>query len=118
MSNIKENIVIFILPFSLSILSVILALYILPINCTLFVSNSPGPQTCHTIELTKDGKFIPNNCLEGYCRCLEGYCRDLSSEKAATLIFSFGILLFFLPPTLKIFSEFQSKEIEQIKLSD
>jgi hypothetical protein len=111
MSKIREIIQVFVIPFSLSILCMFYALYVLPENCSLFVSNAPRPQSCHTLELTKDGKLIPDNCLDDFCQ-------DLSSETTATLIFCFGILLFFLPPILKMYSEFQSQEKEQIKLFD
>jgi hypothetical protein len=110
MGKTKEIILIFVIPFSLSILCMFYALYVLPENCALFVSNAPGPQSCHTVEFTKDGKFIPDNCLDDFCQ-------DLSSETTATLIFCFGILLFFLPPILKMYSESQSQETEQIKLT-
>ncbi len=108
MSKINEIIPVFIIPFSLSILCMFYALYVLPENCSLFVSNVPGPQSCHTLFM-KDGKLVADEC--------EGYCQDLRSETAATFIFSFGILLFLLPPILKMYSESKSKEIEQIKLT-
>jgi hypothetical protein len=110
MSKTKEIILIFVIPFSLSILCMFYALYVLPENCSLFVSNVPGPQMCHTIQISDDGKLSPDNCLESFCQ-------DLSSETTATLIFSFGMLLFFLPPILKMYSESQSQETEQIKLT-
>jgi hypothetical protein len=109
MSKIKEIIPVFVIPFSLSILSMFFALWILPKNCSLFISNVPGPQMCHTIQISDDGKLSPDNCLESFCQ-------DLSSETSASLIFSFGMLLFFLPPILKMYSESQSKKIEQIKI--
>jgi hypothetical protein len=79
-------------------------------NCSLFVSNVPGGFSCDGITFSKDFKVVSNDCIQGYCQ-------DLSSETAATLIFCFGMLLFFLPPILKMYSEFQSQETEQIKLT-
>jgi hypothetical protein len=111
MSKKKEFTLVFVIPFLIAILSMIFALWILPKNCSLFISNSPGPQMCHTIEFTKDGKFIPSNCHEGYCQ-------DLRLETAATFIFSFGVLLFFLPAVLYIYREFHGEQAEKIKLFD
>jgi hypothetical protein len=110
MSKIKEIILVFVIPFSLSILCMFYAIHVVPKNCSLLVSNAPGPQSCHTIQISDDGKVIPDDCLDHFCQ-------DLRSETSASLIFYFGVFLFFLPPILKIYSEFQSKEIERIKLN-
>jgi hypothetical protein len=68
-------------PFALSVCCITFALWLLPENCQLFISNVPGPQMCHTIPF--DG--------------CDSFCKDTPTEFISSIIAGIGIGLFFVP---------------------
>jgi len=99
----KEIIVSGISPLVLSIFCIILAIWILPENCTLFVSNVPGPQMCHTIP-------SPPGC--------DSFCKDGKTESIATIAAIFGICLLFLSIIIFNMAKLRNHPVRQTKLFD
>lgn len=92
-----------IIPCCLGILFIISALWLLPENCRLFISNVPGPQMCHTIP------------MPDYC---DSYCEDMQGEFVASIIAGIGIGLFFIPAIIYFLvnSRKRSSTFEQYEL--
>jgi hypothetical protein len=82
----------------------VFAILVLPKNCSLFFSNVPGPQMCHTIPLP-----------EG---CYDSFCKDAKTEYAASIIAGLGICLLFLPLIVYAIQNLRKRQNEQTKLFD
>jgi hypothetical protein len=78
----KESFLIF-FPVALGVFCIALAFWLLPENCSLFISNVPDPQMCHTIPLPPD--------------CYDSFCKDTQTEFISSIIAGLGIGLFFVP---------------------
>lgn len=104
MDKTEEVIYFIIIPCSIGILFIISAFWFLPENCSLFVSNVPGSQMCHTIGSIDD--------------CLNSFCQDTQTEFASSIIAGIGIGLFFIPAIIyfMINSRKKSETFEQYKL--
>ena len=100
----KEKTISVVLPLILSFSCIVFALWLLPKNCSLFVSNVPGPQMCHTIPMPKG--------------CFDDYCQDIQTEYISSIIAGFGILLFFVPMLVYIIREFRDQPIERWRILD
>lgn len=100
----KENLISTIILLVLSVSCFIFAIWLLPKNCTLFVSNVPGPQMCHTLPIDYD--------------CFDTYCKDTETELLATIIAIVGICLFSIPFVVLSIRENLKQSVELPKLFD
>lgn len=82
MDKTEEVIYFTFIPWSVGVSFIIFAFWLLPENCSLFISNVPGPQMCHTIP------------MPDYCN---SFCKDTNTELFASVIAGVGISLFFVP---------------------
>ncbi|HLL99900.1 MAG TPA: hypothetical protein VK400_02510 [Pyrinomonadaceae bacterium] len=89
-------------PFVLGIACVTFALWLLPKNCSLFVSNLPGPQMCHTIPV--------DDC--------SSFCQDGRGEWFASLVAVFGVCVFFVPFIVYLLKDLLNRSVERTKLFD
>lgn len=103
-SETKEFILTVCLPAFLSIGCFIFGNWILPKNCTLFVSNSPGPQMCHT---------IPSEA-----GCFDSFCQDTATELTASIIVGLGIFLLVVPIIVFLLKDSHNKPFKETKLFD
>lgn len=91
-------------PVVLGIFCVAFALWILPKNCTLFISNVPGPQMCHTIPMPAG--------------CFDSFCKDVKTEFAASIIAGIGFGMLCIPAVISLLKNSRKNEVEQTKLFD
>lgn len=89
-------------PFMLGVACIIFAIWLLPKNCTLFVSNVAGPQMCHTIPM--DG--------------CSSFCQDGRHEWFASLVAIFGVCVFFVPAAVYLLKRLLNRPAEQTRLFD
>ena len=80
-----------IIPCCLGILFIISALWLLPENCSLFISNVPGPQMYHTIP------------MPDYC---DSFCKNTQGEFVASIIAGIEIGLFFYSGNYLLYEKF------------
>jgi hypothetical protein len=90
-------------PFILGIFCIIFAIWLLPKNCRLFVSNVAGPQMCHTLPVEPD---------------CDSFCNDGRTEAIAALVAVFGVCVFFVPVVVYLIKERRERPVEQAKLFD
>lgn len=100
----KETILSIGFPIIFSVSCIIFGIWILPENCSLFVSNRVGPQMCHTIPLP-----------EG---CFESFCNDIALEATASMIVGFGIFLLLVPIIFILLKDFYKTSAQNTKLFD
>jgi hypothetical protein len=99
----KEILAFFGFPFILGVLCIIFAVWRLPENCGLFVSNLPGPQMCHTLP--------PDDC--------SSFCQDGWGEWRASIVARFGVCVFFVPILVYLLKYLHKRPtVEQTKLFD
>ena len=100
----KENFAFIGVPVILAIICITSSNLILPKNCTLFVSNVPGPQMCHTIPMSDE--------------CYNSFCSDVRTESIASIIAELGILLLLVPVLIYVFRNFYNKQFKMTKFFD
>jgi TRAP-type C4-dicarboxylate transport system permease small subunit len=100
----RERSIIEILPVVLSVCCISFAFWLVPKTCTLFSSNVPGSQMCHTIPMP-----------EG---CFDSYCQNIHIEYIASIIAGFGICLLIVPFIVDAIREKRNQPIERTKLFD
>ena len=98
----KEKTIVVILSIVLFSICIITALLVNPDGCDFFSSNFPGPQSCHTIPMSKD-------CFS---------CKNIAGSYVASAIAGLGIITIFLPIIVFFLRELRNRSDEQTKLFD
>ena len=88
----------------LSFICVVVSIWILPEQCSLFSDNRMGPFECHTIDSSKP--FEPCGC------------QDIPTAWLANIIVGLGVCFLFLPLIVFVIRNLRDRPVDQTKLFD